>query len=64
VTRLSKGVNVKVRAVEETADTVYLVLPNASPADEGGEISDRELGVVAGGGDPACTGSANPWAEC
>ena len=42
--------DVQVRAVEETADTVYLVLPSASPADEGGELSDRELGAVAGGG--------------
>jgi hypothetical protein len=41
---------VRVVAVEETADTVYLVLPNASPADEGGELSDRELEAVAGAG--------------
>ncbi len=41
---------VEVRAVEETADTIYLVLPSASPLGEGGEISDRELDAVAGGG--------------
>jgi Nitrile hydratase, alpha chain len=40
---------VQVRAVEETADTVYLVLPSASPVGEGGELSDRELYTVAGG---------------
>ena len=40
---------VQVRAVEETADTVYLVLPSASPSGEGGELSDRELEAVAGG---------------
>ena len=39
----------QVRAVEETADTVYLVLPSASPVGEGGELSDRELDTVAGG---------------
>ena len=41
----------KVQAVEETTDTIYLVLPNASPANEGGELSDRELETVAGGWD-------------
>ena len=38
-------------AVEETADTIYLVLPSASSlGEEGGELSDRELEAVAGGG--------------
>jgi Nitrile hydratase, alpha chain len=40
---------VRVRAVEETADTIYLVLPSASRVGEGEELSDRELGAVAGG---------------
>jgi len=41
---------VQVMAVEESADTIYLVLPSASPvAGEGGELSDLELEVVAGG---------------
>jgi Nitrile hydratase, alpha chain len=41
--------SVEVRAVEETADTIYLVLPNASWLGEGGELSDLELEAVAGG---------------
>ena len=41
---------VRVVAVEETTDTVYLVLPSASPASETGELSDRELESVAGAG--------------
>ena len=47
-TRLPEGV--RVVAVEETAETIYLVLPGASPLGEGGELSDRELEAVAGGG--------------
>jgi hypothetical protein len=42
---------VRVEAVEETAETIYLVLPNASPAGEGGELSNRELETVADGRD-------------
>ena len=45
-TRFPEGV--QVRAVEEKADTFYLVLPSASQAG-GGELSDRELEAVAGG---------------
>jgi hypothetical protein len=41
--------SIEVRAVEETADTIYLVLPSASPVGEGGELSDQELEQVAGG---------------
>jgi hypothetical protein len=33
--------------VEETQDTIYQVLPSTSM---GGELSDQELGSVAGGG--------------
>jgi hypothetical protein len=40
---------VRVVAVKETADTIYLVLPSASPLGEGDELSDRELVSVAGG---------------
>jgi len=46
-TRLPEGV--RVVAVEETADTIYLVLPSASPLGEGGELTDSDLASVAGG---------------
>jgi hypothetical protein len=45
--RLPEGV--QVMAVEETADTIYLVLPSASPVEAGGELSDQDLEAVAGG---------------
>ena len=42
---------VRVVAVEETADTIYLVLPSTSMAGgEGEELSDQQLESVAGGG--------------
>jgi hypothetical protein len=46
-TRLPEGV--QVRVVQESADTIYLVLPSASPIGEGGELSDEALESVAGG---------------
>ena len=54
--RLPEGM--RVVAVEETAETIYLVLPSTSPLGEGGELSDKELEAVAGGGtwtDPTCS---------
>ena len=39
----------EVRVVEESADTIYLVLPSASPLGQGEELSDQELEEVAGG---------------
>ena len=43
--------DVRVVAVEESADTIYLVLPGAPMAGrEGVELSDQELESVAGGG--------------
>ena len=47
-TPLPEGI--EIRAVEETPDTIYLVLPSASPVGQGGELSDQELEAVAGGG--------------
>jgi hypothetical protein len=42
---------VRVVAVEETADTIYLVLPGTPMAGGGGEeLSDQQLESVAGGG--------------
>ena len=52
--RLPEGV--EVRALEETPDTVYLVVPGAPPIGGGAELSDRELEAVAGGSDT--------WLEC
>jgi hypothetical protein len=46
-TRLPESIEVK--AVEETADTIYLVLPSTSPLGQGRELSDQELDAVAGG---------------
>src|SRR5215217_8227380 len=40
---------VQVQAVEETADTIYLVLPSAPAVGEGEMLSDLELEAVAGG---------------
>ena len=48
--------DVRVVAVEETAETIYLVLPSSSPLGEGGELSDRELEAVAGGWDAQTAG--------
>jgi hypothetical protein len=43
---------VQVRVVEETPDTIYLVLPSASAlGGQGGSLSEEELEAVAGGGD-------------
>jgi len=57
--RLPEGV--RVVAVEETQDTIYLVLPSASIAGgEGGELSDQELESVAGGWD---TGGVDTQAD-
>jgi hypothetical protein len=52
--------SIEVRVVEETADTVFLVIPSASPIGGGAELSDQQLEAVAGGGE----GSDNPWAGC
>ena len=41
--------DVQVRALEETTDTIYLVLPSTSAVGEGEELSDPELETVAGG---------------
>jgi hypothetical protein len=55
-TQLPEGV--QVRVLEETADTIYLVLPSTSAVGEGGELSDEALEAVASGssaGSGACS---------
>jgi hypothetical protein len=47
--------SIEVRVVEESPQTIYLVLPSASPFVEGEELSDRELEEVAGGLSSECT---------
>jgi hypothetical protein len=41
--------DVLVRALEETTDSIYLVLPSTSAVGEGEELSGPELETVAGG---------------
>jgi Nitrile hydratase, alpha chain len=49
--------DVRVVAVEETADTIYLVVPfRSAEGQEVGELSDRELEAVAGGWDAQTAG--------
>ena len=55
-TQLPEGV--EVRVVEESAQTIYLVLPSATAVGEGGELSDRDLEAVAGGADGGTWGDA------
>ena len=61
-TRLPEGV--RVVAVEETTDTVYLVLPGASSAGETGELSDQDLEAVAGGVSAMCPSITDDPGEC
>jgi hypothetical protein len=44
-----RALEVQATTVEETPDTIYLVLPSVSTASAGGEIPDQELEAVAGG---------------
>jgi hypothetical protein len=58
--------DVQVGALEESADTIYLVLPSASVLGE--ELSDRDLEKVTGGGSntwssPACS-TGGPATVC
>ena len=41
---------VEVRVVEESSDTIYLVLPSTSAGGQGGSLSERDLEAVAGAG--------------
>jgi len=59
-TRLPAGV--EIRAVEETPETVHLVLPGRPTDVEPGELSDRELESVAGG--EGLGGEGTGWGGC
>jgi hypothetical protein len=48
--------DVEVRVVEESPQSIYLVLPSDSPLGQGEELSGRELERVAGG-----VPGHNPW---
>ena len=64
-TPLPEGITIQ--AVEETADTIYLVLPGRSVDDRVGELSDLDLETVAGGGwtDSDCaSGDTNQAHTC
>ena len=59
--------SIEVRAVEESAEIIYLVLPSASPLGQGRELSDQQLDVVAGGDLNMCeayTESTSNWPGC
>jgi hypothetical protein len=51
-TRLPESI--EVRAVEETPEIIYLVLPSRSADVQAGELSDQELEAVSGGLTGAC----------
>ena len=55
---------VEVRVVEESPQSIYLVLPSASPLGEGGELSDHQLEVVAGGGWTSTGCAVDPRDTC
>lgn len=56
---------IEVRAVEETPDTVYLVIPPPlQAAGQSGELSDSELESVAGGQPAEMTTETTCEAQC
>ena len=58
-TQLPEGI--QVRVVQETAETLYLVLPTApSGVSQSGKLSDEDLEAVAGGGE-AGRGAGMYW---
>jgi hypothetical protein len=50
---------VEIEVVEETATRAYLVLPVAQPPKDGQELSDEQLGAVAGGTGATSVGSSS-----
>jgi hypothetical protein len=61
-TQLPPGI--EVRAVEETPDTVYLVLPPSQAEGQSGGLSDSELESVAGGQPAEMTTETTCAAQC
>ena len=57
--------SVEVRVVEESAQSIYLVLPVQSVEFDTGELSDLDLGAVAGGDASTDSGStcAGDWSN-
>jgi hypothetical protein len=57
--------DVEVRVVEESAQSIYLVLPIRSADLQTGELSDQDLGAVAGGDLSTDSGStcAGDWSN-
>jgi Nitrile hydratase, alpha chain len=55
---------VRVVAVEETSDTVYLVLPPSQAEGQSGGLSDSELESVAGGQPAEMTTETTCAAQC
>jgi hypothetical protein len=57
--------DVSIKVLEETAESVYIVIPAAPASIEGGELSDAELEAVAAGiGKTPPTTSPSPGPEC
>ena len=58
--------SIEVRALEESAQTIYLVLPVRSADLQTGELSDEELEEVAGGWgtDQSCVGHCSAEGSC
>ena len=50
--------DVEVSVVEESQQSIYLVLPSGRRISRAGELSDQELGAVAGGKGTAI------WSDC
>src|SRR5438132_1584578 len=58
--------HVKIRIVEEDADTIVLVIPKKADAPPSGKLSSQDLEQVAGGWDTSisCQASACPASIC
>lgn len=48
--------DIKIKVVEESNDTIYVVLPRKMPGEKSDELSDADLELVAGGKDGVTCG--------